>query len=185
MHTRHPSAGPLAPSHLAAPPSLPTHCTSAGLTTLPLPPLPSLPHVLPPSEFHFRSPKNRLVRDKGQIDSQFEGIGYMPESETFLLLKEVGGWVGATGAGGLVEAANAGIATLDGKRRQKERCCGLLWPGTRSARPPSAADAEPAPPAALTRRRWRMAATRTSTPTSCTPASPRTATAGWSWSSAR
>lgn len=40
------------------------------------------------SEFHFRGPSNRLIRDKGEEDSQFEGIAYVPENDTFLLLKE-------------------------------------------------------------------------------------------------
>ena len=40
------------------------------------------------SEFHFRGAANRLIRDKGEEDSQFEGIAYMPENNTFLLLKE-------------------------------------------------------------------------------------------------
>jgi hypothetical protein len=46
-------------------------------------------------EFHFRGSQNRLIGEKGEEDSQFEGITYVPENNTFLLLQEVrGGTVG-------------------------------------------------------------------------------------------
>lgn len=50
--------------------------------------------------FHFRSPLNKLIGDKGEEDSQFEGIAYVPENNTFLLLQEVGGAGGQKGEGG-------------------------------------------------------------------------------------
>ncbi|KAI3426207.1 hypothetical protein D9Q98_008584 [Chlorella vulgaris] len=39
------------------------------------------------SRFQFRDPENKLVGDWGE-DSQFEGIAYAPETDTFLLLHE-------------------------------------------------------------------------------------------------
>ncbi|KAL6780677.1 hypothetical protein ACKKBF_B12200 [Auxenochlorella protothecoides x Auxenochlorella symbiontica] len=38
--------------------------------------------------FQFRDPNNQLIGGKGQNDSQFEGIAYVPEDDTFLLLHE-------------------------------------------------------------------------------------------------
>ncbi|RMZ52055.1 hypothetical protein APUTEX25_001249 [Auxenochlorella protothecoides] len=38
--------------------------------------------------FQFRDPANQLIGGKGQNDSQFEGIAYVPEDDTFLLLHE-------------------------------------------------------------------------------------------------
>lgn len=43
--------------------------------------------------FHFRGAQNKLIgdqfRDKSKEESQFEGIAYVPENDTFLLLQEV------------------------------------------------------------------------------------------------
>lgn len=38
--------------------------------------------------FAFRGPENKLIGDKGEEDSQFEGIAYVPENDTYLLLHE-------------------------------------------------------------------------------------------------
>ena len=39
-------------------------------------------------EFAFRGQYNTLIGEPGTLDSQFEGIAYVPENDTFLLLHE-------------------------------------------------------------------------------------------------
>lgn len=38
--------------------------------------------------FHFRGDNNKLIGEEGDVDSEFEGIAYVPENDTFLLLQE-------------------------------------------------------------------------------------------------